>query len=267
MHIFMTGASGIVGSLLRPLLAERGTPVVVNSRGRLSPLHKNESLAQGDICDVDFIEAQIASADAVIHLASSVGAAFTFEQVLGPNVQGMWNVLRACQRNGTRLVYASSHHAIGFLTRGADTYGIDAPMHADSPYGLSKAFSELMARYFFDRYGLQSMGIRIGSLAEDVIDERRLHTWCSAGDLLQLIDIGLTRDDLGHRVVFGLSDNPDPFFENAAASEIGYAPKDKAVDNLADPILWNAQPDPKDPSTRFVGGFFALADTDKLLEE
>lgn len=259
----MTGASGIVGTFLRPLLLEEGYELVSNSRRELKELGEKETWVYGDVCDKDFVEAQVAGVDAVIHLASLVGEEYTFEQVMGPNVMGQWHILSSAHRHGKRLIYASSHHAIGFQRRDGGPYGLGAPLRGDSPYGLSKAFSELMSQYFWDRYGFPSLGLRIGSLAKEAIDERRVHTWMSPRDLLQQVEIGLHHALNGHRVLYGQSENPAPFFINDDR-ELDYRPADRALDNLADPGLANAGPDAEDPSSWFVGGYFALSDAEGL---
>ena len=263
MRVLLTGAAGIVGTLVRPLLVDRGHTLVSADLKRIDAL-ENEVAVQADVCDPARVDELVADADAVIHLASAVGAGYTYAEVAGPNVESQWNVLLACARHSRRLVYASSHHAVGFYPRDGGPYGIDVPYRPDSPYGLSKAFGELMAQYFFDRYGVESLGIRIGSLAERAMDERRVHTWCSPRDLVDLFEIGLTREDLGHRVVYGQSDNPDPFFDNATAAQIGFTASERSSDHLAEPDLLDQSPDPKDPAARFVGGFFATADAEGL---
>ena len=263
MRVLLTGAAGIVGTLVRPLLVDRGHTLVSADLKRIDAL-ENEVAVQADVCDPPRVDELVADTDAVIHLASAVGAEYTYSEVAGPNVQSQWNVLLACARHRRRLVYASSHHAVGFLPRDGGPYGIDVPYRPDSPYGLSKAFGELMAQYFFDRYGVESLGIRIGSLAERAMDERRVHTWCSPRDLVDLFEIGLTREGLGHRVVYGQSDNPDPFFDNATAAQIGFAASERSSDHLAEPDLLDQSPDPDDPAARFVGGFFATADAEGL---
>ncbi len=263
MRVLLTGAAGIVGTLVRPLLIERGHTLVSADLMRIDAL-ENEKAVQADVCDPARVDGLVVDTDAVIHLASAVGAEYTYSEVAGPNVQSQWNVLLACARHRRRLVYASSHHAVGFFQRDGGPYGIDVAYRPDSPYGLSKAFGELMAQYFFDRYGVESLGIRIGSLAERAMDERRVHTWCSPRDLVDLFEIGLTREGLGHRVVYGQSDNPDPFFDNATAAQIGFAASERSSDHLAEPDLLDQSPDPDDPAARFVGGFFATADAEGL---
>ena len=164
--------------------------------------------------------------------------------------------LDAARRHEVKqVVYASSHHALGFLPRG---YPIDAntPHRPDSFYGVSKAFGETLATFFADKHGINLLSIRIGYVGEKVIDERRLHTWCSPRDLMQLIEIGLLHKDLGYQVVYGVSDNPDGFFNNDAALELGYQPLDRALDHLEEDSLATEIPDPSRLENRLIGGYF-----------
>jgi len=75
------------------------------------------------------------------------------------NIQGTFNVLEACVNNNVeRLVYSSS----------ASVYGdaVNVPMTEDHPfnnrnfYGASKIACEAMCRAFYDRYGLNYVGLR-----------------------------------------------------------------------------------------------------------
>ena len=257
MRVLLTGASGSVGKQLRPLLARTYKEVLLTSRSAIGDLEANERHQAGDISDAEFVNTLVSQVDGVIHLAGAVGPDFTFAEVMGPNVIGTYNVFQSAYRFGVRqIIYASSHHAVGFLARGAH---IDShtPARADSYYGVSKAFGEVLASYFADKFGLNIMAIRIGYVGESAIDERRMRTWCSPRDLAQLIHIGLSTADLGYRLVYGVSDNPGAFFDNSEAVKLGFVPRDSSLDNLANPELRNSLPDPSSPDDLFVGGYFA----------
>ncbi len=75
-------------------------------------------------------------------------------------------------------------------------------------------------------------------------------------DLVQLIEIGLGTPDLGCQIVYGVSDNPDPFFDNRNAFRLGYRPQDRAEDFVADQALLQARPDTSSRSGLYVGGHF-----------
>jgi UDP-glucose 4-epimerase len=117
--------------------------------------------AGGDITQTDILDAALAGADGVFHLAALwllqcheyPRAAFE------TNVKGTFNVLDACVRNGvTRLVWSSS----------ASVYGdaVEEPMTEDHPfnnknfYGATKICGEAMARAYHFRYGLDYVGLR-----------------------------------------------------------------------------------------------------------
>jgi uronate dehydrogenase len=256
--ILLTGAAGIVGSLTRPLLADRYHKLVLTDIADVTGLAENETFLQGDIVDPDFVVRATGDVDGVVHLAGRVGPDYTFDEVLTANIIGTHNVFAAARKHGiSHVVYASSHHAVGFWRRDVCIDETATP-RPDSQYGLSKAFGESVASYYSDKFGIHVLAIRIGFSAEQVIDERRLHTWISPRDLVQLIDIGLNTPDLGFEVVYGVSDNPDPFFDNANAQRLGYRPQDRAVDHLADPSILRQHPDPATVDGATVGGPFSL---------
>jgi len=254
--ILLTGAAGIVGGLLRPLLAARYPRMLLTDLTEVRDLADNESFRQGDITDFEFVRSLAAQADGIVHLAGKVGPDYTWDEVLGPNIIGAHNIFEAARQAGIRqLVNASSHHAVGYYRRGEH---IDhrTPPRPDSWYGLSKAYGEISASCFADKFGMNILSIRIGFVGPEVIDERRLHTWCSPRDLAQLIHLGLSNPDLGHQIVYGVSDNPDPFFDNANATRLGYVPQDRALDHLADPDIPR-----RPPSEPWIGGHFAARST------
>ncbi len=258
-RILLTGAAGIVGQALRPLLAARYEEILITDQAEAQGVTGNETFVQGDITNLEFVSKLAARADGIVHLAGMVGPDFTFEEVLGPNIIGTRNIYEAARANGIlQVVYASSHHAVGFYKR-RDFIDHQTAPRPDSHYGLSKAFGEDAGSYFADKFGLNVLAIRIGYVGETVIDERRLHTWISPRDLAQLIHIGLATPDLGYEVVYGVSQNPDPFFDNSNAERLGYRPQDRAVDFLADPAILKAKPDPHSPEGIYVGGHFAAS--------
>lgn len=257
-RLLVTGAAGIVGTALRPLLAARFPEILLTDREEVPSceLAGNESFLRGDLADATFIGQATSDVDAILHLGGVVGPDFTFDEVLSSNIVGTRNVFEAARKNAIpRVVYASSHHAVGFYRRedGVNESTIPRP---DSFYGLSKAFGEETGSYYADKFGLLVLSIRIGYVGEQVIDERRLHTWISPRDLMQLVEIGLFHPELHYEIVYGVSNNPGPFFDNGNAERLGYQPHDHAIDHLADPGILDQAPGPGAEGTH-VGGHFA----------
>ena len=258
--ILVTGAAGIVGTALRPVLQKQYQHVILTDLQPVESIASNESYHPCDITDRDSIGKLVGLADGVLHLAGLVGAAYTFDEVLQPNIEGTYNVFRAAYENRiSNVVYASSHHVVGFHKRGTH---IDdqTPHRPDSHYGLSKAFGESAGAYFADNFGLNVLAVRIGFVGTEVATERRQHTWVSARDLAQLIGIGFETPDLGYEVVYGISGNPDGVFDNSNATRLGYRPEDSSQDHLASEAIRMEQPDLKSVAGGCVGGGFAAVD-------
>lgn len=255
-RILMTGAAGIVGTALRPILRER-YELLLTDIVAIQDLAANESYQQADLRELHAMEKLCAQVQAVIHLGGMVGATHGFEEVLGPNIVGTHHLFEAATRQGVkRVIYASSHHVVGFAPRGS-RLDHRTPPRPNGEYALSKAFGEAAASYYADNFGLQILSIRIGYMGDDFSKERRLHTWISARDLAQLIHIGFTHPELHHEVVYGVSEVPDPFFDNQNAYRLGYVPKDRVLDHVKRPEVLNQQPDLSSIEGGVVGGGFA----------
>ncbi|MDF1850596.1 MAG: NAD(P)-dependent oxidoreductase [Verrucomicrobiales bacterium] len=257
-RLLLTGAAGIVGNALRPLLRDHHEQVVLTDLLEIpgDELAENETFLRGDLTDAPFVESLAEDIDGIVHLGGLVGPDFTFDEVMGANIAGTRNVFEAARIHDVpRVVYASSHHALGFLER-TDPIDTTTAPRPDSFYGWSKAAGESLGAYYADKFGLKVLSIRIGFVGDSVIDERRLHTWISAQDLFQLVEIGLTHPDLSYDIVYGASDNPAPFFDNENAERLGYEPRDRSIDHLADPALLTTPP-AEGPEGKYIGGHFA----------
>ena len=205
MKILVTGANGNVGKILRPVLAEMYEHVLLSDLSVVENLTSNESCLVGNIEDPTFTDQILSDVDGLVHLAGLVGPDYTYDQVMGPNVHGTKNLLESAVKNGVKnIVYASSHHVVGFYKRG-DQVGTNCAFKADSFYGVSKAFGEILTSYYADQHKLSTLCIRIGNADKSIQDERRLQIWTSARDLAQLIDLGLRSNQIGCRTVYGVS--------------------------------------------------------------
>lgn len=255
--ILLTGAAGIVGTLLRPLLRDRYDHVLLTDLVDVEPVGPRESFTACDITERQQLAQLASQATGIVHLAGRVGADYSFDDVLGPNIAGTYNIYQAAyEAKISHVVYASSHHAIGFIPRGMPI-DHNTPHRPDSHYGLSKAFGESAGSYFADKFGINILAIRIGYVGDHVTDERRRHTWISPRDLTQLIAIGLSDRVQGYETVYGTSDNDPSFFDNGNATRLGYRPQDQANNHLANPEIADQKADPRSIAGACVGGGFA----------
>jgi uronate dehydrogenase len=197
--------------------------------------------------------------DAIVHLGGiSIDA--PFDDLIEANIRGTYNLYEAARRHGVRrVVFASSNHAIGFhpVTEVLDT---DASQRPDSLYGVTKCFGESLSRYYFDRFGIETVCLRIGSSFEEPKNPRMLVTYLSYRDFVELVRCSLMTNRVGHAIVYGVSDNPVKWWDNTKAGFIGFRPQDSSAqfDGLFPTRAPSADLD--DPAQRFHGGAFVLGE-------
>jgi len=257
-RLLITGAAGGLGKQLRANATHLANTLRLSDIAELGDAAAHEELVQCDLGDFDAVYAMTEDVDAVVHLGG-IALENTFENILNANIRGTYNVYEACRRRGIkRVVYASSNHSIGFYER-EEIIGSDVQHRPDSIYGLSKAFSEDLARYYYDKFGIETVVIRIGSCFEEPRDRRMLATWMSYRDFIELVTRSLQVSRTGYLVVYGISDNDEIFWDNTAARMLGYRPQDNAEVFRAKVEAATPTPDPTDPAIRFVGGGFCAA--------
>ena len=134
---------------------------------------------------------------------------------------------------------------------------IDAndPTRPDGNYGVSKVFGEALARLYWDRYGIETVCLRIGSSFPEPRDRRMLVTWLSYADLALLVRCALCAPKVEHTIVFGASANRDSWWDNHAAAHLGWTPRDSS-ERFRASIESKPAGDPDDPAERFQGGAY-----------
>lgn len=261
-RILLTGACGRLGSQLRTGLAGSAEVLRLTDIRDPGAAGPGEEVAIADLSDPAAVRPLMDGVDLVLHFGA-VMVRQPWDSVLQANIIGSYNVFEAARAAGVkRIVYASSSHAIGM-------YGCDqvldsnSPPRPDTPYGLSKAFGENLARMYFDKYGIEAACLRIGSCFEKPTNERMLATWLSHADLVRLVRACIDAPVLGYTIVYGQSNNPRSYWDNRNASFLGYRPQDSA-ESYAGAILAEAAPPAKmHPADRLQGGRFVLYPEDE----
>lgn len=257
--LVLTGAAGRLGSYLRePLTALCDELVSTDIASDIGTLYPGERYMQADLAQMDQIAPVLDGADMVVHFGAIVDEK-PFEELLGPNFVGSYNIWEAGYQAGVRrIVYASSIHAVGMHLK-SDFIGIDAEHRPDTFYGLAKCFSEDLGRMYWDKRGMESVHLRILSCAQ-VNNTRALGSWLSYPDLIQLVQRAIDTPSVGFAIVYGVSNNDRAPVDNAKASFLGYRPVDNA-EVFAPQVLADAGPiDTTDPGQMCHGGPFAKVD-------
>ena len=254
-RLVITGAAGSLGSQLRRGLAPLAEELRLHDRAPIENPSSKEEVVEGELSDFESMLALTRDADAVVHFGG-VPREHPWAEVLDSNIVGSYNVYEACRRNGVkRVVYASSIHVVGFARREdcADTFHPHLP---DSLYGLSKCFVEDLGRLYYDKFGIESVMLRINSCFPEPTDRRMLGTWLSFRDLVHLTSRALLTERVGFSVIYGISDNHEYFLSNRRAHHLGYRPQDSAETYRAKVESAVARGDPEHASVKFVGGKF-----------
>ena len=245
-RVLITGASGLIGGVLRSALS--GEYQISGVDRRLVP---GFDVTVADMSDLDAIVPAFDGVDVVIDLAAVADDKTPWDVVYANNVPATYNALEAATRAGVkRLIFASSNHVTG-MYEGDEPYSAivagryegldpstvrrittDMPIRPDGPYGIIKAFGEAAGRYHSDRHGLSVICIRIGSLVKEdrPLDVRRFATLLTHRDLAHLVAQCIEAPaSLRFGIFYGVSDNKWRFWNISNSRDaVGYQPRDDA---------------------------------------
>lgn len=244
--VLITGASGLVGNVLRDGLGDAYDLSGVDIRD----VPNFDSLV-ADTTDLEAMRPAFEGKDVVIDLASNPSQFSPWSVVYENNFQCTYNALEAARLAGVkRVIFASSNHATGMYENDrpysdivAGVYGnmdpnniprIDVtwPVRPDGPYGIGKVLGEAAGRYYSDEYGLSVLCLRIGTLNKESTPQaiRQFATLLTHKDLVHLVDRGIQApDDLKFGIFYGVSNNKWRFWDTSNSEKlIGYQPQDDA---------------------------------------
>jgi CDP-glucose 4,6-dehydratase len=176
-RVFVTGATGMVGSALVRRLVDAGAYVVALVRDAdpqselvRSGLIERVAVVSGGLEDYRAVERAVNEhdLDTILHLGAQtiVGTAYrspvpTFEA----NIQGTWNVLEVARTMETlvrRVVVASSDKAYG--EQPVLPYREDMPLTGRYPYEVSKSCTDLITQSYSHTYGVPAAIARCGNI-------------------------------------------------------------------------------------------------------
>jgi uronate dehydrogenase len=254
-RLLLTGAAGGLGQVLRKGLAPYAQQLRSSDKVDPGPAYQDEEVVVCDLADKEGVHRLVAGVDAIAHFGG-VSTEGPFEPILQSNIVGVYNIYEAARKHGVkRVVFASSNHVIGFY-RQTDRIDADDPVRPDGFYGVSKAFGENLSSFYHDRYGIETVCLRIGSSFPEVKDRRMLSTFLSYDDLIELVRASLFAPKAGHTIIFGVSDNSTAWWDNSKAAHIGFKPRDHSDAQRARVEAANPPLDPSHPARVYQGGVF-----------
>jgi UDP-glucuronate 4-epimerase len=213
IRALVTGAAGFIGSHLSTRLIDEGIEV----RGvDCFSAHYARSFKELNVSSLigekrfHLIEADLALAkaaeliedvDVVFHLAARPGVRDSwsdFSDYVHANVLATRAIFDACAQARIRVVFASSSSVYG------DTPQLpvkeDVDLHPVSPYGATKAMTELLAGAYASAFGLDAVGLRYftvyGPRQRPDMGLSRFIEAATAGDPLHVFGDGLQLRDM-----------------------------------------------------------------------
>ncbi|CAB3799103.1 NAD-dependent epimerase/dehydratase family protein [Paraburkholderia fynbosensis] len=256
--IALSGAGGQLGAVVRAAMIARGTPLRSAAGSKaLTPLVEGEDVMHGDLRDPAVVDRLLEGVDVLIHFAGT-SVERPLPEIIENNLRGLVEVYEGARRHGVkRIVFASSNHAIGMYPV-TEKLSLDCELRPDGFYGLSKVWGEALARMYWDKHGIESVCVRIGSCLERPTEPRHLSTWFGHRDLMHFLDRCVEAENVGFLTIWGVSANTRSWWDNSGAARFGYQPTQNSEDYAAE-IL--ARPNPLDAfGQRFQGGAFVGID-------
>jgi uronate dehydrogenase len=256
--VLLTGAAGGVGTLMRERLPRYGYELRLFD---VAPIEDAPDAITADLLDETALREAVRGVDAVVHLAG-ISVEAPFDDIVEANIRGTHRLYEAVRAEGVRrVVFASSNHVVGFVPRDAAD---DAPLpvdirsRPDTYYGVSKVFGEGLASLYADKYGVETVSVRIGSCFPTPANVRMLSTWLSPDDCARLLHAAITAPDVGHTIVYGLSANTRGWWDLGPARALGYEPQDDSEVYAEKLIAEQGEPDPDSVDMRLLGGRFTV---------
>ncbi|TVR62646.1 MAG: NAD(P)-dependent oxidoreductase [Spirochaetaceae bacterium] len=229
-RILITGAGGMIARDLVEALQDRYT-LRLTDRVRLRTDH---DFVQADLTDIDALDRACDGVDAVVHLGAATWEYDVHDVMIPANITGTWNIFEAARRAGVgRLVFASTHHTVGFHhVDGTLNLTEAAEPRPDTFYAVTKLYGEALARYFSERYGLHAYCLRIGYYMSDGRVAEGLGRYkealvLSKRDFVQMVELCLSADEPRFGVYNCVSAARRPWLSiEKAREQLGYSPRD-----------------------------------------
>ncbi len=239
--VLITGASGLIGGLVRRELADR-----YDFSGLSRHAVAGMPYTEATVTDLQAVRGAVAGMEMVLHLAGETKNDDDWDDHFQVTAGGTINVLRAAADAGVRrVVFMSTGSTMcgwewddgfpyGRLARGErdvpawDLLDHTTPPRPDSPYGVAKLFGEAAARWFSDRTALSVLVIRLGAVLASNRPQlvRHFPGFLAQEDAVQMIDRCLAAPESVRFGIFdAISENSTRWRDTSPAKDVlGWRP-------------------------------------------
>lgn len=234
MRVLVTGASGAIGQPVCTALRARGEWV----RGFDRTLQVGavcDEFVLGDLLDPHRVTEAVRGVDAIVHLGAVPDEA-PFDQLVGPNVSGVFHVLDAARSVGVRRVLLASTVQAASGVPGPRSAELRAP---SNNYAVTKLFAEDLGELYARKHGLEVAAARIGWMVRNPREARRivelnLTGWyVSRADVSRFVHTVIHATFTGFRVVYLVGAGSEGHFDMEPAQRLfGFVPEHRFPDGL-----------------------------------
>lgn len=171
MKILVTGGGGFQGSHLVESLLKNGHTVSVfttfseASQKNLEGVFPKINLIWGSVTDKEAVEKSVRGHDVVFHLAAHINVDESLKDPLvffHANILGMYNILEAVRKSGSRLILTSSCEVYGDgheLKKG-EKLSETSELKPNSPYAASKVSADRIAYSYYKSFDVDVTIVR-----------------------------------------------------------------------------------------------------------
>jgi len=222
--VMITGALGRLGKVLVEGLKDCCKLVLVD-------INAGEGVVKADVSNMESLEQmfdKVGTVNYIVHLAGTAEHDADWEIVLKNNIIGTYNTYEYARKHQVgRVIQASSTHIFGLYPEYPDKpSGKPIPVYAerrpDSDYAVSKAFGEDLARYYYDRYGIETIVIRIGALGDEDKQYPPYHLLqLKYADAVQIFRLALETDIL-YGIFYAISGKSPVFDMRSTRDRLGF---------------------------------------------
>lgn len=253
--LLITGAAGSIFKQTRDQYATIARSVRLSDVVEVTNLGEGEEFVPCDLSDQKAVEELVEGCDGILNLGG-ISTENTFKRILESNIVGIHNLYEAARKHGSpRIFMASSNHVVGYY-RQDEHFDASVPHKPDGWYGISKSFGEAVALMYFNKFGIETAMVRIGSILPEPLDYRMLATWFAPEDFISLVKTIFEVPHLGCPVIYGISNNDAAWWDNSGVDYLGWKPKRNSAE-FAEKIGANVPvPDKDDPVAVWQGGKF-----------
>jgi len=188
---------------------------------------------RGNIADKVAIDRAMSAVDTVVHLAAQAHDV-AFEELIEPNVLGLYQVMNGASEHGVRrVVLASSIQVLGRRRDPTKPAGVDETSPSNH-YALTKVWAESMGEMYARKFGMSVICVRIAWMVRNLTEAHKMNAmnrpdlYLSPGDAGRFFAQAVEASAVDYAVLYAASCGGERLYDMEPSRRlIGYVPQDR----------------------------------------